>query len=99
MFIFQTTLTVFMGGGKKHSSPEIPPAYREYIAAPVKIGKNCWLGEGVIVLPGVSIGDGCVIGAHSVVNKDIPDASIVVGSPAKVVKQYDFKTSRWERVE
>lgn len=66
--------------------------------APVKIGKNCWLGEGVIVMPGVTIGDGCVIGAHSVVNKDIPPASIAVGCPACVIKQFNYKTDRWEKV-
>ncbi len=72
-------------GGERDSSPDIAPDHREYITAPVKIGKNCWLGEGVIVMPGVIIGDGCVIGAHSIVNKSIPAASIAVGSPAKVV--------------
>ena len=85
-------------GGKTDSSPELSPAHREYITAPVKIGKNCWLGEGVIVMPGVSIGDGCVIGAHSIVNKDIPAASIAVGSPAKVVKKYNFELKKWEKI-
>ena len=58
-------------------------------AKPINIGKNCWLGGGVIVLPGVTIGDGCVIGAGSVVTKDIPANSLVVGNPAKVVRQID----------
>jgi len=80
------------------SSPEMPPDHREYITAPVKIGKNCWLGEGVIVLPGVVIGDGCVIGAHSVVTKSIPAASIAVGSPARVVKRFNYDSKRWEKV-
>ena len=53
---------------------------------PVHIGKNCWLGAGVIVLPGVTIGDNTVIGAGSVVTKDIPDYSVAAGVPAKVVK-------------
>lgn len=82
-------------GGGNASSPEIAPDHRPYYIAPVKIGKNCWLGEGVIVLPGVTIGDGCVIGAHSVVNKDIPSASIAVGSPARVVKKYSFELKKW----
>lgn len=85
-------------GGSNDSSPEIAPDHREYITAPVKIGKNCWLGEGVIVMPGVTIGDGCVIGAHSVVNKDIPSASIAVGSPARVVKQYSREQKKWLKV-
>lgn len=64
----------------------------------MKIGKNCWLGEGVIVMPGVTIGDGCVIGAHSVVNKDMPAACIAVGSPARVVKKFDFEKKSWIKI-
>ena len=53
---------------------------------PVHIGKNCWLGAGVIVLPGVSIGDNSVIGAGSVVSKDIPAGVVAYGVPAKVIR-------------
>ena len=54
----------------------------------VIIKKNAWLGEGVAVMPGVTIGENSVIGANAVVTKDIPDNSIAVGIPAKVIKQY-----------
>lgn len=54
---------------------------------PIHIGKNCWLGAGVIVLPGVTIGDNTVIGAGSVVTKDIPANVIAVGNPCKVVRE------------
>jgi hypothetical protein len=54
---------------------------------PVHIGKNCWLGAGVIVVPGVSIGDDTVIGAGSVVTKDIPSGVVAVGNPCKVIKE------------
>ena len=53
---------------------------------PVRIGRNCWLGAGVIVLPGVTIGDNSVIGAGSVVTKDIPANVVAVGSPCRVVR-------------
>ncbi len=53
---------------------------------PVKIGKNCWLGAGVIVLPGVTIGDNTVIGAGSVVTKDIPANVVAVGNPCRVLR-------------
>ena len=54
---------------------------------PITIGKDCWLGAGVIVCPGVTIGDRCVIGAGSVVVKDIPADSMAVGNPARVIKK------------
>ena len=51
-----------------------------------EIGDNVWLGDNVLVLPGVHIGKGCIIGASSVVTKDIPPYCVVAGIPAKVVK-------------
>lgn len=52
----------------------------------VKIGNDCWIGEGVIILPGVSIGNGVILGARSVVRRDVPDWAVVIGNPAEVVK-------------
>lgn len=52
----------------------------------VRIGKNCWLGAGVIVLPGVSIGDGTVVGAGSVVTRDLPAGVVAVGNPCRVLR-------------
>lgn len=54
---------------------------------PVRIGCNCWLGAGVIVMPGVTIGDNTVIGAGSVVTKDIPSGVVAVGNPCKVMRE------------
>lgn len=54
---------------------------------PIHIGENCWLGAGVIVVPGVTIGDNVVIGASSVVTKDIPSNSVAMGTPCRVVRQ------------
>lgn len=54
---------------------------------PVTIGNYVWMGFGVTVLPGVSIGDGCIIGAGSVVTKDISPYSIVAGNPARVIRE------------
>jgi len=53
---------------------------------PIIIGNDVWIGRRVIILPGVTIGDGCVIGAGAVVAKSIPPYSIAVGNPAKVIK-------------
>lgn len=65
---------------------------------PVKIGRHSWLGQNVVVLPGATIGEHCVVGANSVVNSDIPGYSVAVGIPARVVKKYNSKTCEWERV-
>lgn len=56
---------------------------------PVRIGKNCWLGAGVIVLPGVTIGDNVVVGAGSIVTKNLPDNCVAVGNPCKVIQEYE----------
>lgn len=52
----------------------------------IKIGSNCWIGAKVTILDGVTIGSGCVIAAGSVVNKNIPDNSVIAGVPAKIIK-------------
>ena len=54
---------------------------------PVRIGRNCWLGAGVIVMPGVTIGDNTVIGAGSVVTKDVPSGVVAVGNPCRVLRE------------
>ena len=73
--------------------------------ASVRIGKNCWIGAGAILLPGVTVGDDTVIGAGSVVTKDIPSGVVAVGSPCRVLRQigehdreYYFRDHRidWE---
>ena len=65
--------------------------------APVRIGRHTWLGQNVVVLPGVTIGEHCVIGANSVVRNSIPAFSVAVGIPARVVKTYNKETSRWDK--
>ncbi len=69
--------------------------YENITCSPVTIGNGCWIGEKVSILPGVSIGNKCVIGAGSVVTKSIPDYSMAVGNPAKVIKQYAIEQGNW----
>ena len=64
----------------------------------VCIDEGSWIGEKVCILPGVTIGKKCIIGAGSVVTKDVPDYCIACGNPAKVIKKYDFDEHRWIRV-
>lgn len=63
----------------------------------VEIGEGTWLGENVCVI-GANVGKHCIIGANSVVTRDIPDYSVAVGAPAKVIKKYDFHSHEWVKV-
>lgn len=88
----------------------ICPALREkgyQYNAPIRIGKNCWLGAGVIVMPGVTIGDNTVVGAGSIVTRDLPAGVVAVGNPCRVLREigerdreFYFKERRidWEEI-
>lgn len=68
----------------------ILPALREEVYQfnlPVRIGRNCWLGAGVIVLPGITIGDNTVVGAGSVVTRDLPSGVVAAGNPCRVLRE------------
>ncbi len=60
---------------------------------PTHIGSNCWFGVGCVVTSGVTVGDRCVIGANSVVTRDLPSGVIAGGAPAKVIKEIEFSSS------
>ena len=76
------------------------PIHRQPIVqnGTVEIGEGSWLGENVCVI-GANVGKHCVIGANSVVTRNIPDYSVAVGVPARVVKRYNFETKLWEKVQ
>jgi acetyltransferase-like isoleucine patch superfamily enzyme len=63
--------------------------------APIRIKRGCWIGQNVVIMPGVTIGECTIIGANSVVNKSIPERSIAVGIPARVIKKWDDNSNRW----
>lgn len=65
---------------------------------PVIIEDDCWLGFSCEILSGVHIGKHSIVAARAVVTKDVPAYCIVAGNPARIVKQYNFKTEQWERV-
>ncbi|MBW4054090.1 MAG: acetyltransferase [Proteobacteria bacterium] len=88
----------FYGQEDRHDSPLSIPKDRELSYSSVIIEDNVWLGEFVAVLPGVIIGKGSIIGSMSVVSKSIPPFSIAVGSPAKVIKTYNFDIAKWELI-
>lgn len=75
---------------------------------PVHIGKNCWIGTGVLIMPGIIIGDNVVVGAGSVVTKNLPSNVVAVGNPCRVLreindhdKEYYFKDKRidWSNIK
>jgi acetyltransferase-like isoleucine patch superfamily enzyme len=75
---------------------DVPYKYQGiFRIAPITIGYGSWIGQNVTVMPGVTIGKLCVIGAHSVVTKSIPDGSLAIGAPAKVVKRWDAAQGAW----
>lgn len=66
--------------------------------APIRIGRGAWLGQNVVVMPGVTIGELAVIGANSVVTRDIPAQSVAAGSPARVLRRWDAEAEAWQAV-
>lgn len=80
------------------STPESFPDLRELSCSAVVIGDRVWIGENVAILPGVTIGNGVIIGANTVVTKNVPNNSIYVGNPGKVIKKFNKHTNQWERI-
>ena len=66
---------------------------------PVIIEDDCWLSFSCEILSGVHIGKHCIVAARAVVTKDVPAYSIVAGNPARIVKQYNFETKKWEKIK
>lgn len=62
---------------------------------PVRIGSNCWLGTGVVVMPGVTIGDNTIVGAGAVVTKDLPANVVAVGNPARILRKIDGRDRQY----
>jgi acetyltransferase-like isoleucine patch superfamily enzyme len=85
-------------GDEFDTSPEIEPIKRAYYKNPVVIEDNVWIGEGVVILPGVTLGKGCIVGANSVVSKSIPPNVIAVGTPAKPIKRFNFEIQKWAKI-
>lgn len=73
---------------------DIPPARRRLFSkGAIRIGCNVWIGEGVSILPGVTIGNNSIVGANSVVTHDVPENSVFAGTPARLIKRLDKRGS------
>lgn len=75
------------------------PINRPLLAKPVFIGRRCWLGENVVILAGVTLGDGCIVGAGSIVTKSFPEYSVIVGNPARLLKRFNMDQGVWEKLK
>ena len=62
---------------------------------PLRIGENCWIGGGVVIVPGVTIGDNSVIGAGSIVTRDIPANVVAVGNPCRVMRELNERDTEY----
>src|ERR1019366_5393777 len=72
------------------SRVDIPMIQQGFTAcSPVTIGDDVWIGRRVIILPGVTVGSGCVLGAGAVISRDVPPGAVAVGNPARVVRYRD----------
>lgn len=87
--------------------PELREKAYQYNAS-VRIGRNCWIGAGVIIVPGITIGNNVVIGAGSIVTKDLPDNVVAVGNPCRILREvnehdreYYFKNRKidWSEIQ
>ena len=76
----------------------IPISKQPTSTSKITVEDDCWIGANVVITAGVTIGKHCVIAAGAIVTKSIPPFSIVVGNPAKVIKQYNFETKEWAKI-
>lgn len=93
VFISDTSHGMYKG--TDCDAPNTSPNSRKLVQNSVSIGNNVWIGENVVILSGANIGDGCIIGANSIITKTIPKNTIVVGNN-KIIKEYNNKSKCWE---
>ena len=82
----------------EYKDVDMPIFRQKVIVSPIIIDDDCWIAANAVITSGITIGKHSVIGAGAVVTKNIPAYSVAVGNPAKIIKQYDFKTQSWVKV-
>jgi acetyltransferase-like isoleucine patch superfamily enzyme len=89
---------VISGLNHGYEDVNVPPRVQKVITKQITIKDNVWIGANTVVTAGVTIGKHAVIGAGSVITKDVPEYTVAVGNPARVIKKYNFETSTWQKV-
>ena len=89
---------VISGLNHGYEDVTLPPRIQKVVTRQITIEDNVWIGANCTITAGVTIGKHAVIGAGSVVTKDIPRFSVAVGNPARVIKKYNFETNTWDKV-
>lgn len=89
---------VVSGLNHGYEDPLIPPSLQKEVRKQIVISDDVWIGANSVITAGITIGKHVVVGAGSVVTKSIPDYCVVVGNPAKVIKQYSFEEATWKRI-
>jgi len=76
---------------------KVSPRKQKETCKQIIVSDDVWIGANAVITAGVTLGKHCIIGAGSVVTKDVPEYSVAVGNPARVIKQYNFATRTWEK--
>ncbi|EDM38234.1 putative acetyl transferase [Pedobacter sp. BAL39] len=77
---------------------DVPPSEQKTVTNQILINDKVWIGANCVITAGVTIGEHAIVGAGSVVTKDIPPYTVSVGNPARVVKKYNFDSAVWEKI-
>jgi acetyltransferase-like isoleucine patch superfamily enzyme len=89
---------VISGLNHGYENVTMPPRIQKVVTKQITIEDEVWIGANCVITAGVTIGKHAIIGAGSVVTKDIPQFSVAVGNPARVIKKYNFETKSWEKI-
>lgn len=90
---------VISGLNHNYENINIPIKDQHCTGKNISIDNDCWIGANAVITAGVCIGKHVVVAAGSVVTKSVPEYSVVAGIPARIIKQYDFKKQKWEKVQ
>src|SRR5882757_4970091 len=89
---------VISGLNHGYEDVTMPPRMQKVVTKQITIEDDVWIGANCVITAGVTIGKHAIIGAGSVVTKDIPQFSVAVGNPARVIKKYNFETNTWGKI-